>query len=414
MPTRLTKTRKHRGHVSAGHGRVGKHRKHPGGRGLAGGMHHHRINFDKYHPGYFGKVGMRRFHLTRNAQWRPIINVDKLWTLVPEEEKEGLTEDSEVVPVIDILRHGYGKVLGNGTLPKLPFIVKARFVSQRAEAKIKEAGGVARLRRPDVDDAIHLELTTTSILLGIALAESKLPPFSPVPTPGQSRTATAIAMAQSRAVVVSMSTEESSNKKESKQLFGPDIGVVNSTPAWAHAVGKNAAADSLSADVVKNWVAKSKEPSQPTTTLQALVNLKRPTLRLVPLAIAPGDDPDHADSHHHHGLEFEYDCDAPKCKIDVNVILPADHPLAENVDSQGLSRILVFQSVVDGGFGKFLKLEEDATLELGGFEQPNRPEEVVSEKPPAEAQALGPATTTPRNGRQEKAFLRLPFPQAFW
>lgn len=31
----------------------GKHRKHPGGRGLAGGQHHHRINFDKYHPGEF-------------------------------------------------------------------------------------------------------------------------------------------------------------------------------------------------------------------------------------------------------------------------------------------------------------------------------------------------------------------------
>ena len=73
-----------------------------------------RTNFDKYHPGYFGKVGMRRFHLTRNLQWRPIINVDKLWTLVPAEEKEGLTESSEVVPVIDTLRHGYGKVLGNG------------------------------------------------------------------------------------------------------------------------------------------------------------------------------------------------------------------------------------------------------------------------------------------------------------
>lgn len=25
----------------------GKHRKHPGGRGNAGGAHHHRINFDK-------------------------------------------------------------------------------------------------------------------------------------------------------------------------------------------------------------------------------------------------------------------------------------------------------------------------------------------------------------------------------
>ena len=75
MPTRFSNTRKHRGHVSHGHGRVGKHRKHPGGRGLAGGQHHHRINFDKCmsvflfhdsltidHPGYFGKVGMRYFH----------------------------------------------------------------------------------------------------------------------------------------------------------------------------------------------------------------------------------------------------------------------------------------------------------------------------------------------------------------
>jgi len=57
---------------------------------------------------------MRHFHLTRNQYWRPIINVDKLWSLVPEEEKKGLTPDSEVVPVIDTLRFGYGKVLGNG------------------------------------------------------------------------------------------------------------------------------------------------------------------------------------------------------------------------------------------------------------------------------------------------------------
>lgn len=73
-----------------------------------------RTNFDKYHPGYFGKVGMRHFHLTRNAHWNPTINVDKLWTLVPEEHKKGLTENSEVVPVVDVLHHGYSKVLGNG------------------------------------------------------------------------------------------------------------------------------------------------------------------------------------------------------------------------------------------------------------------------------------------------------------
>ncbi len=44
---KVKKTRKLRGHVSHGHGRIGKHRKHPGGRGNAGGQHHHRINFDK-------------------------------------------------------------------------------------------------------------------------------------------------------------------------------------------------------------------------------------------------------------------------------------------------------------------------------------------------------------------------------
>jgi len=56
----LHKNRKKRGHVSAGHGRIGKHRKHPAGRGMAGGQHHHRIMMDKYHPGYFGKVSYDR------------------------------------------------------------------------------------------------------------------------------------------------------------------------------------------------------------------------------------------------------------------------------------------------------------------------------------------------------------------
>jgi len=63
MATNKKKTRKLRGHVSHGHGRIGKHRKHPGGRGNAGGQHHHRINFDKYHPGYFGKVQNHRLLL---------------------------------------------------------------------------------------------------------------------------------------------------------------------------------------------------------------------------------------------------------------------------------------------------------------------------------------------------------------
>ncbi|CAN7053124.1 unnamed protein product [Brassica rapa subsp. trilocularis] len=118
MTTRFKKNRKKRGHVSAGHGRIGKHRKHPGGRGNAGGMHHHRILFDKYHPGYFGKVGMRYFHKLRNKFYCPIVNLDRLWSLV----------------------------LGKGHLPEnKPFVVKAKLISKTAEKKIKEAGGAVVL-----------------------------------------------------------------------------------------------------------------------------------------------------------------------------------------------------------------------------------------------------------------------------
>ncbi|KAF1958112.1 ribosomal protein [Byssothecium circinans] len=145
MPTRLSNTRKHRGHVSAGYGRVGKHRKHPGGRGLAGGQHHHRTNLDKYHPGYFGKVGMRHFHLQRNHEWKPVVNVDKLLALIPAEQREKyLNTSSNTAPVINLLNHGYAKLLGKGRI-NIPVVVQARYVSAEAEKKIKDAGGVIQL-----------------------------------------------------------------------------------------------------------------------------------------------------------------------------------------------------------------------------------------------------------------------------
>ncbi|KAH0521133.1 60S ribosomal protein L27a [Microtus ochrogaster] len=145
-PSRLRKTRKLRGHVSHGHGRIGKHRKHPGGRGNAGGMHHHRINFDKYHPGYFGKVGMRHYHLKRNQSFCPTVNLDKLWTLVSEQTRVNAAKNKTgVAPIIDVVRSGYYKVLGKGKLPKQPVIVKAKFFSRRAEEKIKGVGGACVL-----------------------------------------------------------------------------------------------------------------------------------------------------------------------------------------------------------------------------------------------------------------------------
>ncbi|KAK3777122.1 hypothetical protein RRG08_055867 [Elysia crispata] len=147
MTTKLKKTRKLRGHVSHGHGRIGKHRKHPGGRGNAGGQHHHRINFDKYHPGYFGKVGMRYFHKTTNKFHCPTINVDKLWSLLSEQSRARYLEGKplEKAPVIDVCQAGFYKVLGKGHLPNRPVIVKAKFFSKTAEKRIKEVGGACVL-----------------------------------------------------------------------------------------------------------------------------------------------------------------------------------------------------------------------------------------------------------------------------
>eukprot|EP01116_Phalansterium_solitarium_P011589 TRINITY_DN27316_c0_g1_i1.p2 TRINITY_DN27316_c0_g1~~TRINITY_DN27316_c0_g1_i1.p2 ORF type:complete len:148 (-),score=22.63 TRINITY_DN27316_c0_g1_i1:42-485(-) len=145
MTARLKKTRKHRGHVSAGHGRVGKHRKHPGGRGNAGGQHHHRILMNKYHPGYFGKVGMRHYNVHKNMYHCPTINIDKLWSLVSEQTRLNYAKNTTSVPVIDVTKAGFFKVLGKGVLPKQPVVVKAKFFSKKAEDKIKATGGTCIL-----------------------------------------------------------------------------------------------------------------------------------------------------------------------------------------------------------------------------------------------------------------------------
>uniref|UniRef100_A0ACD5YEU8 Uncharacterized protein n=1 Tax=Avena sativa TaxID=4498 RepID=A0ACD5YEU8_AVESA len=146
MTTSLKKNRKKRGHVSAGHGRVGKHRKHPGGRGNAGGMHHHRILFDKYHPGYFGKVGMRYFHKLSNRFHCPTVNVDRLWSMVPADKAAEAAASPGKAPIIDVSQFGYFKILGKGMLPpNTPIVVKAKLISKIAEKKIKAAGGAVLL-----------------------------------------------------------------------------------------------------------------------------------------------------------------------------------------------------------------------------------------------------------------------------
>jgi large subunit ribosomal protein L27Ae len=155
-----------------GYGRVGKHRKHESGRGNAGGQHHHRTLFDKFHPGYFGKVGMRTFHHTDNRHYCPSININSLWNLLPKDAQAKAVADKKLAPVLDVTKFGFHKVLGSGELPAgQPIIVKAKFFTGtpsttatgdsrppffscltdlflsavRAEQKIRASGGAVEL-----------------------------------------------------------------------------------------------------------------------------------------------------------------------------------------------------------------------------------------------------------------------------
>jgi len=54
------------------------------------------------HPGYFGKVGMRYFHKTQNKFFCPVVNLDKLWSLVSEQTRTKAVAGK--APVIDCVR----------------------------------------------------------------------------------------------------------------------------------------------------------------------------------------------------------------------------------------------------------------------------------------------------------------------
>ncbi len=75
---------------------------------------------------------MRYFHKQQNHFWSPVVNLDKLVSLIPEETRaEYLAgKKTDTVPVLDLLPLGYSKVLGKGRLPDFPIVVRARWVSK--------------------------------------------------------------------------------------------------------------------------------------------------------------------------------------------------------------------------------------------------------------------------------------------
>jgi len=89
---------------------------------------------------------MRYFHYTKNQYYCPILNVDHIWSLVSDQTRLNYANNkSGKVPVIDVSKAGFFKVLGKGAIPTQPVIVKAKFFSKLAEQKIKKAGGACVL-----------------------------------------------------------------------------------------------------------------------------------------------------------------------------------------------------------------------------------------------------------------------------
>jgi large subunit ribosomal protein L27Ae len=53
---------------------------------------------------------MRYFHLNKNKYFCPIINLDKLWSLVGEEAREAAAAETSTAAVIDVTKYGIFKV----------------------------------------------------------------------------------------------------------------------------------------------------------------------------------------------------------------------------------------------------------------------------------------------------------------
>ena len=60
------------------------------------------------------------------------------------------------MPVIDVTRAGFFKVLGRGRLPEVPVIVRARMFSKTAERRIKAIGGFCELVAWDFIDSTNI------------------------------------------------------------------------------------------------------------------------------------------------------------------------------------------------------------------------------------------------------------------
>ncbi|WVR06274.1 hypothetical protein IAU60_003304 [Kwoniella sp. DSM 27419] len=176
-------------------------------------------------------------------------------------------------------------------------------------------------------------------------------------------------------------TDADGNKgiKRRETIFGPDVGE-DDEPGWT-----DQKREEVGIDKIKGWVEKTKseEGLHPTTTLQALVNLKRPTLllqQLVPeepprnsadlqeediVSAAPKGESYMPPNGPLHLLKFNYDATTPQVRI-ILEWYPTPQPPIEGKESivEDHEPKLVYSGLHAGGFGQTFSLPHHAALDL--------------------------------------------------
>ncbi|MDI3474864.1 MAG: large subunit ribosomal protein [Thermococcaceae archaeon] len=143
MIRRRKKVRKLRGSHTHGWGCKKKHRGggSKGGKGMAGTGKRKDQKWTwtiKYAPDRLGKRG---FHRPKAVQYVPqTINLSDIDENLQLFLDMGVAYEEEGKIVVDTTQLGVDKVLGTGSLSR-PLVIKAYYVTPKAEEKIKAAGG---------------------------------------------------------------------------------------------------------------------------------------------------------------------------------------------------------------------------------------------------------------------------------
>ncbi|KAI5454037.1 hypothetical protein NCC49_005029 [Naganishia albida] len=191
---------------------------------------------------------------------------------------------------------------------------------------------------------------------------------------------------QTGAASTATGASAAAHKKKGQTLFGPDVGfeeadavggwTKDETAAPGNGTGTGTGTTpTVPLGVVKSWMERAREIEtdthnaaarvHKTTTLQAMVNLKRPSLALIALtphaAAAAAAAAEAEDSHAstRHALRFSYDASSPSVQITIS-IHPRAYPF---LPTQRPIRTL-YSAPHPGGFAKTWQLPQEGAIDL--------------------------------------------------